>query len=145
MYSSFFTLISLATLVDACTPIEIHLALEFPKYLFLFFQGTTVRLGGAEARRSVKETRNYFVLMTTPDREGSGDGTTTATTSGGGAGWGGGGGITRGPELAVDGIVAMRSMAEQVGVLMVLFSKALVCQKGARRGVVVCLRFYPLM
>jgi hypothetical protein len=137
LYSSFFTLISLATLVDACTPIEIHLALEFPKYLFRFFQGTTVRLGGAEARRSVKETRNYFVLMATPDREGSGDGTTTATTSGGG--------ITRGPELAVDGIVAMRSMAEQVGVLMVLFSKALVCQKGARRGVVVCLRFYPLM
>lgn len=82
--------------------------------LLLFsLQGTTVRLGGAEARSSVKETRNYFVLMTTPDREG-GDATTTSGGGGGGPGWGGGGGITRGPELAVDGIVAMRSMAEQV-------------------------------
>lgn len=31
-----------------------------------YAKGSTVRLGGAEAKRSVKETRNYFVLMTTP-------------------------------------------------------------------------------
>ena len=96
-----------------CMPTPICVFHHEHTLLLFSLQGTTVRLGGAEARSSVKETRNYFVLMTTPDREG-GDATTTSGGGGGGPGWGGGGGITRGPELAVDGIVAMRSMAEQV-------------------------------
>jgi hypothetical protein len=72
-------------------------------------------LGGAEARTSVQETRNYFVLMTTPDRdEDAGAGGGPGGGSGGGPGWGGGGGVTRGLELAIDAVVAERSIAEQV-------------------------------
>lgn len=53
-----------------------------------------VRLGGAEAKRAVQETRNYFALLAPPAA------------------------ATRDHELAVDAVACNRSMAEQASELL---------------------------